>query len=56
MQLKSPELENLVQRISPNPANLEGQTVQEKLIEITEGGLDYTFDCTEYIFKYLYIV
>jgi S-(hydroxymethyl)glutathione dehydrogenase/alcohol dehydrogenase len=29
-----------------NPANLKGQTIQEKLIDITDGGLDYTFDCT----------
>ncbi|KAI5292477.1 S-(hydroxymethyl)glutathione dehydrogenase [Ascosphaera acerosa] len=30
-----------------NPAKLpEGQTIQEKLIEMTDGGLDYTFDCT----------
>lgn len=30
-----------------NPKNLkEGQTIQEKLIEMTDGGCDYTFDCT----------
>jgi S-(hydroxymethyl)glutathione dehydrogenase/alcohol dehydrogenase len=29
-----------------NPAHLKSQTVQEKLIELTDGGLDYTFDCT----------
>ena len=30
-----------------NPAKLpEGQTVVDKLIEMTDGGCDYTFDCT----------
>jgi len=29
-----------------NPAELKGQTIQEKLIEMTDGGCDYTFDCT----------
>jgi S-(hydroxymethyl)glutathione dehydrogenase/alcohol dehydrogenase len=29
-----------------NPANLKSQTIQEKLIEMTDGGCDYTFDCT----------
>ncbi|KAL7623284.1 formate dehydrogenase (NAD+) [Parahypoxylon ruwenzoriense] len=29
-----------------NPTKLEGQTVQDKLIEMTDGGCDYTFDCT----------
>ncbi|CAG8982485.1 hypothetical protein HYALB_00002264 [Hymenoscyphus albidus] len=29
-----------------NPADLKGQTIQEKLIEMTDGGCDYTFDCT----------
>jgi len=30
-----------------NPAKLsKGQSVQEKLIEMTDGGCDYTFDCT----------
>jgi S-(hydroxymethyl)glutathione dehydrogenase / alcohol dehydrogenase len=29
-----------------NPAHLKSQTIQEKLIEMTHGGLDYTFDCT----------
>ncbi|KAI4519089.1 chaperonin 10-like protein [Schizophyllum commune] len=30
-----------------NPAQLpEGTRIQDKLIEITDGGLDYTFDCT----------
>lgn len=29
-----------------NPTKLSGQTIQEKLIEMTDGGLDYTFDCT----------
>jgi S-(hydroxymethyl)glutathione dehydrogenase/alcohol dehydrogenase len=29
-----------------NPTKLEGQTVVEKLIEMTDGGCDYTFDCT----------
>jgi S-(hydroxymethyl)glutathione dehydrogenase/alcohol dehydrogenase len=30
-----------------NPADLEkGVSVQEKLIEMTDGGCDYTFDCT----------
>ncbi len=29
-----------------NPTKLQGQTIQEKLIEMTDGGCDYTFDCT----------
>jgi S-(hydroxymethyl)glutathione dehydrogenase/alcohol dehydrogenase len=29
-----------------NPSELKNQTIQEKLIEMTDGGLDYTFDCT----------
>lgn len=29
-----------------NPTELKGQTIQEKLIEVTDGGCDYTFDCT----------
>ncbi|KAK4900735.1 formate dehydrogenase (NAD+), partial [Elasticomyces elasticus] len=30
-----------------NPTQLEkGQSIQEKLIEMTDGGCDYTFDCT----------
>ncbi|KAG9243898.1 chaperonin 10-like protein [Calycina marina] len=30
-----------------NPTELkDGQTIQEKLIEMTDGGCDYTFDCT----------
>ena len=29
-----------------NPIKLEGKSVQEKLIEMTDGGCDYTFDCT----------
>lgn len=30
-----------------NPAKLqEGQKIQDYLVEITDGGLDYTFDCT----------
>ena len=29
-----------------NPADLKNQTIQEKLIEMTDGGCDYTFDCT----------
>uniref|UniRef100_A0A8H7TSQ0 S-(hydroxymethyl)glutathione dehydrogenase n=1 Tax=Bionectria ochroleuca TaxID=29856 RepID=A0A8H7TSQ0_BIOOC len=30
-----------------NPLELkDGQTIQDKLIEMTDGGLDYTFDCT----------
>ncbi len=30
-----------------NPSELkDGQTVVDKLIEMTDGGLDYTFDCT----------
>lgn len=29
-----------------NPLKLEGQTIVEKLIEMTDGGCDYTFDCT----------
>ena len=29
-----------------NPTKLEGKTIQEHLIEMTDGGCDYTFDCT----------
>jgi S-(hydroxymethyl)glutathione dehydrogenase/alcohol dehydrogenase len=29
-----------------NPTELNGQTIVEKLIEMTDGGCDYTFDCT----------
>lgn len=29
-----------------NPTKLGKQSVQEKLIEMTDGGCDYTFDCT----------
>jgi S-(hydroxymethyl)glutathione dehydrogenase/alcohol dehydrogenase len=29
-----------------NPSELKDQTIVEKLIEMTDGGLDYTFDCT----------
>ncbi|GMK54084.1 hypothetical protein CspeluHIS016_0106700 [Cutaneotrichosporon spelunceum] len=29
-----------------NPTKLEGQSVVDKLIEMTDGGLDFTFDCT----------
>jgi threonine dehydrogenase-like Zn-dependent dehydrogenase len=29
-----------------NPTKLSGQSIQEKLIEMTDGGCDYTFDCT----------
>lgn len=29
-----------------NPAKLEGQSIVEKLVEMTDGGLDHTFDCT----------
>lgn len=29
-----------------NPADLKDQSVQGKLIEMTDGGCDYTFDCT----------
>lgn len=30
-----------------NPTELKnGQSIQEKLVEITDGGFDYTFDCT----------
>jgi S-(hydroxymethyl)glutathione dehydrogenase/alcohol dehydrogenase len=29
-----------------NPSKLGGQTIQEKLQEMTDGGCDYTFDCT----------
>jgi S-(hydroxymethyl)glutathione dehydrogenase/alcohol dehydrogenase len=29
-----------------NPTKLEGQTIVDKLIEMTDGGLDHTFDCT----------
>lgn len=29
-----------------NPTKLNGKSIQEHLVEITDGGLDYTFDCT----------
>jgi len=29
-----------------NPSKLGEQTIQDKLIEMTDGGCDYTFDCT----------
>ncbi|KAI9698054.1 MAG: S-(hydroxymethyl)glutathione dehydrogenase [Candelina mexicana] len=29
-----------------NPTKLGGKSIQEKLIEMTDGGCDYTFDCT----------
>jgi S-(hydroxymethyl)glutathione dehydrogenase/alcohol dehydrogenase len=29
-----------------NPAELKDQSIQEKLIKITDGGYDFTFDCT----------
>lgn len=29
-----------------NPTKLSGKTIQEHLIEMTDGGCDYTFDCT----------
>ena len=29
-----------------NPTKLGKQTVQDKLVEMTDGGCDYTFDCT----------
>lgn len=29
-----------------NPTDLKDQTVVEKLVEMSDGGLDYTFDCT----------
>jgi Zn-dependent alcohol dehydrogenase len=29
-----------------NPTKLGNQSIQEKLIEMTDGGCDYTFDCT----------
>ncbi|PYH89510.1 formaldehyde dehydrogenase [Aspergillus ellipticus CBS 707.79] len=29
-----------------NPTKLGGKTIQEQLIEMTDGGCDYTFDCT----------
>lgn len=29
-----------------NPTELKDQTIQDKLIEMTDGGCDYTFDCT----------
>lgn len=29
-----------------NPTDLGDQTIQEKLVEMTDGGCDYTFDCT----------
>jgi S-(hydroxymethyl)glutathione dehydrogenase/alcohol dehydrogenase len=29
-----------------NPSKLNNQSIQEKLIEMTDGGCDYTFDCT----------
>lgn len=32
--------------VNPKTDLKEGQTIVEKLIEMTDGGLDYTFDCT----------
>ena len=29
-----------------NPSKLGSQSIQEKLVEMTDGGCDYTFDCT----------
>ncbi|MCJ1438686.1 S-(hydroxymethyl)glutathione dehydrogenase [Xylographa pallens] len=29
-----------------NPTKLGGKTIQEELVEMTDGGCDYTFDCT----------
>jgi len=29
-----------------NPTKLGGKTIQEQLVEMTDGGCDYTFDCT----------
>ena len=29
-----------------NPTKLGKQSIQDKLIEMTDGGCDYTFDCT----------
>ena len=29
-----------------NPTKLGGKSIQEKLVEMTDGGCDYTFDCT----------
>ena len=29
-----------------NPTKLNGKSIQEQLIEMTDGGCDYTFDCT----------
>ena len=29
-----------------NPSRLSGKTIQDQLIEMTDGGCDYTFDCT----------
>ncbi|KAI1764118.1 alcohol dehydrogenase [Hypoxylon sp. FL1150] len=29
-----------------NPTKLDGQSIQDVLIEMTDGGCDYTFDCT----------
>ncbi|KAL2073438.1 hypothetical protein VTL71DRAFT_10762 [Oculimacula yallundae] len=29
-----------------NPSDLKNQTIVEKLVEMTDGGCDYTFDCT----------
>ncbi|QSS64135.1 glutathione-dependent formaldehyde dehydrogenase [Histoplasma capsulatum] len=29
-----------------NPTKLDGKLIQDKLIEMTDGGCDYTFDCT----------
>lgn len=29
-----------------NPTKLGGKSIQERLIEMTDGGCDYTFDCT----------
>jgi Zn-dependent alcohol dehydrogenase len=36
-----------------SPTNLkEGQKIQDHLVEITDGGLDYTFDCTGNVCPY----
>ena len=29
-----------------NPLDIKDKKIQEHLVEITDGGLDYTFDCT----------
>ena len=29
-----------------NPTNIGGKRIQDYLVEITDGGLDFTFDCT----------